>query len=363
MPIVRSKKRMRLTDLIQLAGVELDDFKIHCATGANPTPLEAFFDGTFRQWQEHQNQKNFQCRHILSLIHLGGTRWLFAGVYEVLGVALGKWKPTTCYTCTLRERSTISTISQAGPCSNSTKPSVRRTSVERSTPINSTLSRFTSNGWPSETFPDSTAFCFLSRCWKPSFANWIHRGEPPCPTLLASTWSSTRPLDGKGYVGSAYGGDGIWQRWTAYAATEHGGNKELRALLKQEGSEHAHFFQFTLLEICDINSSDEYIIGRETHWKKALMSCEFRLNKNWGKRIEQSNRQRQEIAARARSFLARHCWRWAACGGPSFRMRSASTNKLDTIPNSAHQTDRVRRCKARSSSWTLSERIKGILCE
>ena len=85
---------------------------------------------------------------------------------------------------------------------------------------------------------------------------------------------------GKNYVGSAYGGDGIWQRWTAYATTGHGGNKELRTLLKQDGTKHAQFFQFTLLEICDLNTSDDYIISRETHWKNALLSREFGLNKN-----------------------------------------------------------------------------------
>jgi hypothetical protein len=35
---------MKLIDQIQLAGVELDDFKIHCATGNNLTAREAFFD-------------------------------------------------------------------------------------------------------------------------------------------------------------------------------------------------------------------------------------------------------------------------------------------------------------------------------
>ena len=85
---------------------------------------------------------------------------------------------------------------------------------------------------------------------------------------------------GQHYVGSAYGGDGIWQRWTEYSATGHGGNKELRALLRKERAKHSQAFQFTLLEVCDINSSDDYIISRETHWKKALLSREFGLNNN-----------------------------------------------------------------------------------
>ena len=77
---------IKLMDLISLAEVEIGKFKIHCATGENPTPLEAFYEGTFKEWQEHQNQRNFQCDHIVSLIYLGGTDWLFAGIYKVLGV-------------------------------------------------------------------------------------------------------------------------------------------------------------------------------------------------------------------------------------------------------------------------------------
>jgi len=77
---------LKLIDLLRLAGVALTDWKIHCATGLRNPPLDAFFDGRWKWWQEQQNQKNFECDQILSLIHLGGSRWLFAGVYEVLGV-------------------------------------------------------------------------------------------------------------------------------------------------------------------------------------------------------------------------------------------------------------------------------------
>lgn len=73
-------------DLIRLAGLTMGRFKIHCATGRNPTPLEAFYDGEFKKWQEYQNNRNFKCDQIISLIHLGGADWLFAGVYKVHGV-------------------------------------------------------------------------------------------------------------------------------------------------------------------------------------------------------------------------------------------------------------------------------------
>lgn len=70
---------IKLMDLIRLAGITMGRYKVHCATGSNPTPLEAFYDGNFKKWQEAQNKRNFQCDRVLSLIHMGTDKWLFAG--------------------------------------------------------------------------------------------------------------------------------------------------------------------------------------------------------------------------------------------------------------------------------------------
>lgn len=97
---------------------------------------------------------------------------------------------------------------------------------------------------------------------------------------VAGVYVITDNTTGKQYVGSAYGGVGLWQRWCAYAKTGHGGNKELRQLLDANGVDHAHHLQFSILEVCDLNASDEYIIGRESHWKTVLRTREFGLNSN-----------------------------------------------------------------------------------
>ena len=88
----------------------------------------------------------------------------------------------------------------------------------------------------------------------------------------------TDTLTGKQYVGSAYGGVGVWQRWSIYANTGHGGNKQLRALLNENGDDYKLNFQFSLLEVCDINSGAEFIISRECHWKDILLTRKFGLN-------------------------------------------------------------------------------------
>ena len=111
----------------------------------------------------------------------------------------------------------------------------------------------------------------------------IREANPSWRTALgnvAGVYVITDTTNGKQYVGSAYGGVGIWQRWTSYAKNGHGGNKEFRKLLKANGADHMRFLQFSLLEVCDLNCSDDHVIKRESHWKTVLGTREFGLNKN-----------------------------------------------------------------------------------
>ncbi|HNT78389.1 MAG TPA: hypothetical protein PKH77_25535 [Anaerolineae bacterium] len=77
---------LNLIEILKAKGITLDNYKIHLATGINPTPLEEFYRGKFKEWQEGQNNKNFPCDYVLALISLENDRWLFAGVYRILGV-------------------------------------------------------------------------------------------------------------------------------------------------------------------------------------------------------------------------------------------------------------------------------------
>ena len=97
---------------------------------------------------------------------------------------------------------------------------------------------------------------------------------------VSGVYVITDNKNGKHYIGSAYGGGGIWQRWKAYMKNGHGGNKELRKLLKDKGKDYAQHFQLSVLEVCDINASEDNVIARESHWKDVLRSREFGYNKN-----------------------------------------------------------------------------------
>lgn len=269
---------LKLVDVICLCGVTLADWKIHCATGQKSSPLDAFLDGTWKEWQEQQTKKNFECSQVVSLIHLGQDRWLFAGVYEVLGVKQGNRVRPDWFTYTTREvpgldgltgraivrfNKTFRASYLIGPkwADHMEMVAIREQRM--------TVGEFP--GFNDVLLPLSTLRTVVGQeiaSWKAALGN------------VAGVYVITDNSDGRQYVGSAYGGEGLWSRWTSYARNSHGGNAELKALLAEKGNEHSANFQFSILEVCDLNASDEFILGREGHWKAVLRTRDFGLNGN-----------------------------------------------------------------------------------
>ena len=70
-------------------------------------------------------------------------------------------------------------------------------------------------------------------------------------TALSSVYAVYLIVDkksGKQYVGSAYGDNGLWGRWSEYVRTKHGKNEELEKLLREDPEGYRNF-QFTILQI------------------------------------------------------------------------------------------------------------------
>lgn len=270
---------LTLPDLMALAGVQLEHYKIHCATGKSPnSPLEAFFDGTFQQWQERQNQLNFQCDQVIGLIYLSPSKWLFVGLYRVLGLKDGRSDLPSGYTYQMELVSGLDHLDGRVVVHFDKK---FRASYLRGPKYAGQLvidsirpSRMTIGDFPG--FNDVLlSFPMLRTVVREQHASWRSAlGNVGGVYLLVD--NST----GQQYVGSAYGSVGIWQRWSNYASTRHGGNKELKALLQHKPKGHESNFQFSLLEVCDLSAGDEFIFGRETHWKTVLRTREFGLNAN-----------------------------------------------------------------------------------
>jgi limonene-1,2-epoxide hydrolase len=83
---------------------------------------------------------------------------------------------------------------------------------------------------------------------------------------------------GNQYIGSAYGKEGIWQRWNNYSITRHGGNKELMALCKKES--YFRNFRFSILQTLPSNITNDEIIKIENLYKEKLGSRVHGLNQN-----------------------------------------------------------------------------------
>lgn len=84
---------------------------------------------------------------------------------------------------------------------------------------------------------------------------------------------------GQQYIGSAYGKEGIWQRWSNYVANGTGGNKELVALHKSDPNYHKNF-KFSVLQTLPSNMSDKEVIAVEALYKQKLGSRVHGLNRN-----------------------------------------------------------------------------------
>lgn len=262
---------MKLTDFLLSNHVPLDvkNYKLHLASLApgGDSPLLAFFDGGFKDWQEWQTRRNFECQHIVSLIQLPErNRWLFAGVYQVDGVRKKDhlWKYATSLVPGHEEwigrvvvehaRSGRAAYlwgsAEGGPF---TVCAIReqRMSIEE----------FPGYNWTRVAYAKLKTIVFQEvPSWKAALSN------------VKGIYLITDTLNGKHYVGKADGESGLWQRWCAYVGSGHGGNKELREILGTSPLEYRSNFQFSILEIADTHASDEYIGQRESHWKEVLKS-------------------------------------------------------------------------------------------
>ncbi|MCV9996536.1 GIY-YIG nuclease family protein [Paeniglutamicibacter sp. ZC-3] len=98
----------------------------------------------------------------------------------------------------------------------------------------------------------------------------------------------TDSTNGKQYVGKADGAERILGRWTVYARDGHGGNVALRELAHHSAAgdavrtktDHARHFVFSLLRVFGPSTPSSEVNASESHYKEALMTRSFGLNRN-----------------------------------------------------------------------------------
>lgn len=104
--------------------------------------------------------------------------------------------------------------------------------------------------------------------------NWYHHLSSVNGIYLILDTTS-----GKQYIGSAYGQDGVWQRWAEYVTSRHGGNKYLKELCDKTKNHHENF-RFSVLQSLPSNISNKEVIALENLYKNKLGSRSFGLNAN-----------------------------------------------------------------------------------
>ncbi len=264
-----------LVDILKINGIPLRNWKIHLATGSNPTPLETYYQGRFKEWQEEQSKKNFQCEMVVGLIHLHGGQWLFGGVYKILGVGKGTKTAYLYRTDLLPGQEDL-----IGRVIVRYKREFRASYIKGH--------RFGHLLEVAEIKPQRITiepFPGHNRVVLPHvrLCTIVQQQEASWKSALSSVKGVYLIADSKTgmlYVGSATGSDGIWQRWVGYADSGHGGNKELKALLGRKGEKYARNFHYSILEIADFHATDDEIKEREQHWKRVLLSRDQGLNRN-----------------------------------------------------------------------------------
>jgi hypothetical protein len=257
-------------------------YKVHLACwDGQDQPLDVFvrdrreWDG-WNTWRSSKDE--FNRTYILSLAHfyLETDIWLFGGIYEVLS----RQPVDQSHSYTLGHNPAHQELL------GRLKIKLPRPGRARSVKLENyysqmSISEVLREEYTGERFPGyedlSHDFGTLEVVFRTSRPDWKAALEN-----IKGVYLITDKSNGKKYVGSAYGGSGIWSRWSSYMETGHGWSDELTQLIDREGIAYARQnFRVSLLEYRPARTDDAVIISREIFWKEALQSrAPFGYNRN-----------------------------------------------------------------------------------
>lgn len=250
----------------------LDSYKIHFAKRSEAfEPLDAFMRDRdeWKEWNRYSSKKDDYNRdYIFSLISFYPERdtWLFGGIWKVLGRDFSK-NDNYPYTIEL--------------CDNYKKyvGRLKITYTHNERTVRNKMENYFSKLIVKELLEDEfSTYLFpgyknLDLPFK-TLEHVIIKDNIAWKTALSiyGIYLITDIRTGKKYVGSASGETGIWKRWSDYIFNGHGGDVDLKKLVDDKGFDYVREnYKFTLLETTNSWNESE-IFGRESYWKRALLS-------------------------------------------------------------------------------------------
>jgi hypothetical protein len=207
---------------------KLNEYKVHFAKwNQRNQPLDVFTKDRreWQGWQEYRKGRNEFNRPLIfslaSFYHEPAT-WLFGGVFRVLK------RHEHRYEVKLTEIGAgfIGRLKLRSPYSARTVRVNMEDQYEDFEVVEILPEPYTGRPFPGYEDID-LSFEEIETLVRNSRLDWKAALES-----VKGVYLVTDKKTGKRYVGSAYGESGIWSRWCAYAATGHGGNVELRRLVK-----------------------------------------------------------------------------------------------------------------------------------
>jgi len=253
-----------------------NQYRFHLAKqepgGTRPIDVLARSKSDWLGWQVYRGQKKerFVVDKIVSFAQMYGNKFLFGGVFDIINRDGDLYEVE--YTDKHRELIGRLVINYVGDNSRGTvfTPSYVFPNSEISC-----IYEYKYEGEPFTSYDNiNHDFNQLEIVFRNQLNDWM-----VALSNVFGVYMLTDKLTGKHYVGSAYGEQGIWGRWSNYIYGFHGGNKELVELFNHTSKEYfKENFKFTLLEIMPTTKTPKEVIDREEMWKKKLLSANFGLN-------------------------------------------------------------------------------------
>ncbi len=282
---------IQLNEVLNIKPEEYANWTI-CLNNANAEQLYSFEENEVRllehiSWKRHRGAttsfRNINTKYCLQFIRLDKDdkydQWLFLGAYEVLGV---NNFDDGHQTYNLRKLNRFSNFIERlivlykkiqGP----KQAKIDISLIEKMEVVSILEKKYAHISRKFEGFDKiSLPFKELKQIIKSNVDNWRELLKN-----INCIYAITDTLTGKIYIGSTYNCNGVWGRWSSYVATNgHGGDVELIKLL-QDNPAQSDFFVFTILEsFFNCNGTEQFILDRETYWKKVFCTRVFGHNKN-----------------------------------------------------------------------------------